>query len=111
MFALANCLKNPFPTLNSLSWSSSDCSVTASKVRFLFPWLDAVVAATPGAGGGGVDDLVLPVLLLFGFCLPSSGLPVEVFVVFNAVVQVVCLLAGASSATALRFLQTAIVCW
>lgn len=109
--ALANCLKKPLLTLNSLSWSSSDCSVTASKVRFLFPWLDAVVA-TLDVGGGGVDDLVLPVLLLFGVCLlfASSGLAMEAFVVFNAVVQVVCLLGGASSATALRFLETAIVC-
>lgn len=68
-FGLANCLKKPFWTFTPLSLSSSDCSVTASRVRFLF-WLESAVA--PGAGGGGVDDLVLAVFLLLGVSFSPS---------------------------------------
>ncbi|CAG8694511.1 9086_t:CDS:2, partial [Scutellospora calospora] len=63
-------------------------------------WLDL---ALPGAGGGGVDDLVLAVRLLFGVAFSPSVLArtVELLVVFKDV----CML---SSAAALRLRETAI---
>jgi hypothetical protein len=94
VFGLANCLKKPCWTLVFRPASSSDCSLTGSSVRFRF-WLDST--ALPGAGGGGVDDLVLAVLLRFGVAFSPSGLVMlaALFVVFSDD----CML---SSASALR---------
>ena len=101
VFGLANCLKKPCWILVFRPASSSDCSLTGSSVRFRF-WLDST--ALPGAGGGGVDDLVLAVLLRFGVAFSPSGLVMlaVLFVVFSED----CML---SSASALRFLERAIV--
>ena len=101
VFVLANCLKKPCWTFVFRPASSSDCSLTGSSVRFRF-WLES--AALPGAGGGGVDDLVLVVFLRFGVAFSPSGLVMlaALFVVLSED----CML---SSATALRFLEIAIV--
>lgn len=101
LLGLANCLKKPCWTLILRPGSSSECSVTGSSVRFRF-WLDTT--ALPGAGGGGVEDLVLAVLLLFGVSFSPSVLvrPAELLVVLSED----CMF---SSATALRFLEIAIV--
>jgi hypothetical protein len=63
-------------------------------------WLDTT--ALPGAGGGGVDDLVLAVLLRFGVAFSPSVLVrlAALLVVFSED----CML---SSATALRFREIA----
>jgi len=101
LFGLANCLKKPCWTLVFRPASSSDCSETGSSVRFRF-WLDRT--ALPGAGGGGVDDLVLAVLLLFGVAFSPSGM--VRLVALLVVLSEDCML---SSATALRFLEMGIV--
>lgn len=99
LFGLANCLKKPCWTFVFRPASSSDCSETGSSVRFRF-WLDTT--ALPGAGGGGVDDLVLAVLLRFGVAFSPSVLVrlAAPLVVFSED----CML---SSATALRFREIA----
>lgn len=82
--------------------------MTASRVRFLF-WLET--AALPGAGGGGVDDLVPAVFRLLGVSFsPSKLLLLAVFfVAFNEELHVVCLFVVSVVSAHLRFLETAIM--
>jgi hypothetical protein len=83
--------------------------VTASRVRFRF-WLETAV--TPGAGGGGVDDLVLAVFLLLGVSFSPSNVVwlAALFVAFNWELHVVCLLAGSAVSAHLRFLEATMMC-